>query len=503
MIHIKRYISDVIDLTRIQPHQINLISSGCCTGKTTFVLEDIVGNWPGVTARDMIVVTSRSITATQMDYEHDAVSQYYTGSNLACYWDEEYDGAAQVMCMTYDKMIHLVRMNRAETKNVLENVKVVVFDEIHTLFIDDFIQGVREVRAWLRGVLPTRDDLLIIGMTATPNVIYRINSNTANLKIVPILDEVMIQHKAKNIICTDFAGAVDLLSSKKLPGRNIYMGKKIEECAVLAEVIEDSGVIVSKSNYQRNTFAARFNPFELDYSVEMDYLRDYVCKNRDIPATCSYKGRRRELNTLIATSTLREGFSLDRCSGVRNVFVSAVDEMSIIQFLGRCRYDVDNLVIVAPVSKFRHIDDYGYFDDAERMFGAYLAIDDSAWFETIKAVSYRGKDSVQMYGDILGTGSSLASYNEIKNNVRLKLMVDNNEWVFSGAGGEVEFWNTAASKESGPTKDLISLAKKYRVFPGTKSRDYSLTRIMNKLSSIGYRVTTKKDRAVCYQVWRE
>lgn len=494
------YISDVIDLTRIQPHQINLISTGCCTGKTTFVLEDLVGRWPGVTARDVLVVTSRSITASQMDYEHDNVSQYYAGSDIACYWDDEYTGDERVMCMTYDKMIHLVRTSRAETRDVLENVRIIVFDEIHTLFVDNFIHGIGEIRAWLRGVLPTRDDLIVIGMTATPSVVYRVNSNTTNLKITPVIDELMVQHKAKHVICTDFAGAVELLTTNKLPGRNIYMGKKIEECAVLAEVVGDSSVIISKSGTTRGR-AYKFNPFRLEYSTEMEYLRDYLSKNRDMPDTCMYKGRRRNLNTLIATSTLREGFSLDEKSGVKNVFVSAVDEMSIIQFLGRCRYDVENLVIVAPVSKFTHTGDYGYFDDADRMFGSYLMFNDHAWFSTFEDVVLGDINSVCFYGDISNI-TSKSGYERIRDSMVAKVMLDDNDWVFSTDSKHIDFSNSYIVKNVWPVKDIIDIAKKYGLCGGVRYRDYSLHGVMKKLKSLGYDIHIENGPPMKYRIMR-
>ena len=78
----------------------------------------------------------------------------------------------------------------------------------------------------------------------------------------------------------------------------------------------------------------------------MNKIRQHIIKYESFPDNfIDDDGVEKELNVLIVTSTLREGVNLRKNSGVRNIVSCFSDELHIIQFVGRCRYSIDNLIV--------------------------------------------------------------------------------------------------------------------------------------------------------------
>lgn len=55
--------------------------------------------------------------------------------------------------MTYDQLIDLISSGSGENSEVLGNAKVIVLDECHIMFSDDFINNIGMLRLWLREVI--------------------------------------------------------------------------------------------------------------------------------------------------------------------------------------------------------------------------------------------------------------------------------------------------------------------------------------------------------------
>lgn len=443
-----KYINDVIEVDKIKPRQFNLITGGCGSGKTTFILEDLLKHFPDVKPEQMMVVTSRSITAHQMEYDHSNVTRYNNEDvDIITYWsdaDREVSNPG-IRVMTYDKIIDILRSQNYWGIQVIGNVRILVFDECHTLFTDTFIKEIESVAIWLREAIMGRGDLIVVGITATPTSMEYVNARQNRLPIVHVMPETLITYKAKRMICTNFAGAFELLQTKELPGRNIMMCGRIEECKIIYELISDSGVVVSQSRNgiteSSNQFIyGRRNYLYLEYEDYMDIIRSYVGEHSDIPGGVYTNGGYRTLNTLVTTSTFREGFNLREDSGVRNVFIVATDEMQITQFLGRCRYNVDNLIIVVPPRNITNNTCCGYFTNQAESFMHFVAGWDTEWFDSVSQLVDGDVPSVEFYGSILDKFSDSAGYTALRNKILAKHMMRSIGHLISTEDNPVYIW---------------------------------------------------------------
>src|SRR5574344_1911336 len=87
---------------------------------------------------------------------------------------------------------------------------------------------------------------------------------------------------------------------------------------------------------------------------------------------------------LISTTTLREGFNLREKSGVRNVISCIADELHVTQFLGRCRYPVENLVIANTYVRSDNLRREPYMQASREKFKKYMENKECAsWFHTV------------------------------------------------------------------------------------------------------------------------
>ena len=511
-IFIRKYISDVVDMDKIKPGQLNLITGGCGSGKTTFVLEDLLGYFPNVMPEEMIIVTSRSITVDQMESDHNSVQHYDSDDeDIIRHWsDADHDVENPgVRVMTYDKIVDILRTKNYWGMRALANIKILVFDECHTLFTDTFIEGIGEVTVWLREAIFSRSEMIVIWITATPKVLELVNSIRNKLPVVRVMPENLITYRANHLICTNFVGAIDLLRSGKLGGRNIVMCKRIEECKIAYEVLDDSGIVVSQSHnlsYSANSqyVYGRRNCLHLEYEKYMDTIRNYVGANSSMPKYIYTASGRRMLNTLLTTSTFREGFNLVETSGVRNVFVVATDEMQIAQFLGRCRYDVDNLVVVMPPKEYREETCCGYFAANSDDFERFITTGDCTWFDSISSLVKDGIADVEFYGNILECRNDRSGYNQLKKQVIAKHILDEIKDLISDKNKRVYIWRGHHDME------VCAAAVETGLFRGAKLKETNVTlnRVMVCLQECGYRVEVFRKlpdgtRKKCYCIYRD
>lgn len=512
VIFIGKYISDIIDMNDIKPGQFNLITGGCGCGKTTFVLEHLLEHFKDVAPEEMIIVTSRSITAEQMQFDHDGVMIYKEDDvDIVKSWSD-CDHAVKnpgVRVMTYDKIVDILRTKNYWGIKSLSNIKILVFDECHTLFTDTFMDGIREVTVWLREAIFTRPGMLFIGITATPKVLERVNSMRNKIPVVNVIPETIITYKARHMICTNFSGAIKLIKSGRLPGRSIMMCKRLEECKVIYETVPDSGVVISQSNsmnpgVNNEIVYGKKNSLYLKYEQYMNDIREYVSKNSDIPYRIYTDDGVRDLNLLVTTSTFREGFNLVESSGVKNVFVIGADEMQITQFLGRCRYDVENLIIVALTKEFRDATCYGYFTEASENFHKFVETGDTTWYDSIAHLLYGDVSDVEFYGSLRSRGEDSDGYRFAKQHVRAAAMLDTISHLISTNDDPVYIWRGHHDME------VCATAVETGLFRGAKLKETNVTlnRVMVCLQECGYRVEVFRKlpdgkRKKCYCIYRD
>lgn len=281
----------------------------------------------------MVFVTSRAITKEQQ--ARNRGSEKYTGKILP-YWNDKFadDDDKLAMCgiqlMTYDQMIAAINSTASEGSEVLHNVKIVIYDECHVLFSDEFISNMNDLRLWTREVI-YGSRKLFIGLSATTKIID-FYAKAWGAPIRRINKEVVTGYRAKQLIRTNAETVPYLISANKLSGKTMIMCHSIAMCNELASHLSNAAVLVSKNSK--------------DFTPEMNRIRNYIIEHEELPPTFfDVDTCERDLEVLIATSTLREGFNLRESSGVRNIITCMTDELHVTQFAGRCRYNIDNLVI--------------------------------------------------------------------------------------------------------------------------------------------------------------
>jgi len=291
-----------------------------------------------------------------------------------------------IQVMTYDKIINILVNQNNNGYKTLGRIKVVIVDECHTLFCDSFIDNIEVLKVWIRDMV-CEGEKLFIGLTATPGIVQYYKSQWG-VPVSRINKEIIMQYKAKQLICTDFNTIPYLVATNHFEGKTLVMCKSIKDCLALQNKLSNAAVMVSKQNKQY-------------YTNELDEIRNYIVENKTLPETFMYVNpetgyrERRPLDILISTSTLREGFTLLPQSGVKNVICCFTDEMNITQFVGRCRFNIENLVIADGYHRSDNLFTNTYFGKCEQDYQAFVHnFENIKWFNSIShLVSHSWEDT--------------------------------------------------------------------------------------------------------------
>lgn len=368
------FISDVIDSSLLSKGTFNLISAGCGSGKTYWVINNLLKQYPDIKPPDILFVTSRSVTKDQQSRNAGTSKLLNRDDKIVQYWNgiedeepilEEYG----ILIATYDQLIGMILQGYGEKVEVLNRVKIIILDECHVLFSDEFIQKIATLRLWLREVAYGKRKILI-GLSATTGII-NYYSDSWGIPINRINNIPITGYQAKQMICTNFDTLPYLISANKLPGKTIIMCHSIKDCNLLASRLCNAAVIVS--------------PHSEHFTEEMARIRDYIVRNESLPPTfLNSSGEERDLEVLISTSTLREGFNLREKSGVRNVVTCLTDELHVSQFAGRCRYNIDNLVVADTSIRSDNLNRDDYLVSSRQKFKNYMQNKECvSWFNAV------------------------------------------------------------------------------------------------------------------------
>lgn len=440
--------------------QFNLVTAGCGSGKTYWVLNKLLPHYPDVKPYEILFVTSRSITKEQQARNINT-TKYRRGDNVLQYWngledDEDIMLKHGILLMTYDQLIDAVQ---TAGKEVLGKVKILILDECHALFSDTFITDIKLLRFWLREVI-YGGHKTVIGLSATTGIIDYCE-NEWSVPINRLNTKPVIGYQAKQMICTDFDTIPYLITANKLLGKTIIMCPSVKLCRTLEAHIPNSTVVISPHNDQ--------------FNAEMSRIRDYIAQYEELPA-CYYDdvGVAHELDVLITTSTFREGFNLRETSGVRNVVSCMTDELHVTQFVGRCRYNIDKLVVA---DTFVHSDNFKrnpYIYASQQRFKAYMANKEcAAWFQAIAHL---------VAHDAYGTKKFVLGSDDVR-----FINYINSHWLVpKGTSGETakkfRIWRDQDKQA------IVNMAAECRLFPICKSK-VTFVKVMTMLNNtFGYEI---------------
>ena len=453
----------------------------------------------------MVVVTSRAMPLEQTVEESDGKVQRANVDDIIaalCAGEDEtadYLRRSSIQMMTYDKLIRLTYESNVEGQRTLGNVKIFVLDEIHALFVDDsFIPGMKGLASWIRDRLFSSDDQIFIGLTATPEVFVHINETFNKMPLTQVVDEVILPYKAKNVICTDYVGAVDMIRSGELPGRSLMICNSKEQCSVASQVLPDSAIVIGTTNKIGNLKAGpklptnksnREKTLEVMYQPYMDEIRRSIARNRVFPESVAMENylfnryETRQVNTLLSTSTLREGFNLDEASGVKNVIVMSTNDWEIKQVVGRCRYDVENLVIVRPLYDTEVDNTFGYNRTCADLYDAFITGRDRKWFDMVENIVRCSVEDVVVRREAARYWESMSRYYALKDKVIFDAFVARaDKFVTKDDDHKVLIYGKRMKRE------LCAIAQRMNLFYGVDSRRYTFNRVRDAWVKHGYRV---------------
>lgn len=326
-------VSDLIDISRIDKSKINLILAGTGSGKSYYALRELP-NQLSIKLEEILLITSRSITKEQQIDSYNDVATYI---DIACIYDyyealeptnwnfitKEMDEFNKRMA-DKERLIHILTYNQFERKLnddfIMRNIKLVVLDEIHVILSDFmYIDAMKKVLVSIKNMI--NRGIIVVGMTATDDDMNDKFKENCNY----LLDKAFFPHKITN--------SFNIIKSKKyipniidnLEGNSICMVYSSKEAVKMANKYPKTKAIVSKDN--KNKLRTK----------EMDDLQEYIVKNKMLPDDC---------NLLIGTSCIREGFEFKKDANIKNVIIYSSDPVTIKQFVGRYRGDVENIYIV-------------------------------------------------------------------------------------------------------------------------------------------------------------
>ncbi len=368
------YISNYVDLSLVNKKKFNIISSGTGTGKTWFIANEFRSQLPHIKSHEILFIASRSLIVEQQA-KVEGISKFNANNVVFIkHWNGQEDStdileSKGIQIMTYDKIINIIIKKNIEGLETLSKVKAVVFDECHTLFSDaSFMSNMEALKVWIRDILYTSKKM-IIGLTATPSIVEYYQKEWG-VSINRLNKEILINHKVKQLHCTDF-DTIPYIVTTKLDGKTMIMCYSYKQCQKLKEKIPNSTILISKSNK--------------NFTKEMDKIRQYLIDYESLPETfIDDDGVKKEFNVLIVTSTLREGVNLRENSGVKNIVCCFSDELHITQFVGRARYSIDNLVVADTYINADNIDENSYLTKCRRNFRTFIKNkDNTSWFNSV------------------------------------------------------------------------------------------------------------------------
>ena len=398
-------ISDLIrDPSIFKTHKLNLVYAPCGAGKSYFVANNLLGLFPGVKPSEVAFLTSRSITVAQQVAHYPILQRFDTNSAEDIeFWRGEIDATKddKIRIMTYDKAIITITSCNNKSCDNFRNVKIFVVDECHSLVTDKFITDVKALITYLRMAM-IHTDMIVIGLTATPEVLLQ-NVSEHGFDINLIEPDIKQTYKAKQLTVIQSRQLSTFIKSECKNGKTMVMTKNIAAAKELQSEVPNAAVLVSRNN-QKEWVEPDMRPI-WDSIVNEETLPDTFVKSK-IYRNKIIEQNLYPLDVLITTSVFREGLNLREESGVRNVICWFSDAMHVKQFVGRCRYNIDNLVIVCD-GLFGNAETHPVLSDQRNCCNRFYHRVDNEYFGLIHDIVQHPVQDTIFYGEYKTDGDFL------------------------------------------------------------------------------------------------
>jgi len=320
------YLSDIIEAKNILKGRFNIIHAGTGFGKTYWCSKNAAKTL-GIKNSEIIFVTSRTLIVDQQNsmnndflkIKSDFDTKYFRqwGENQLNDIDNK-----KIPIMTYNRFFSIIKNSYNSNGKIFKNIKCIILDECHAMLVDNFIKEMSAINIFVKDNI---NNFLFIGLTATPEPFEDEDNLEANgFNINYPIEEKLVKNKANELMMVYDNSLSYMITNCFKNGKTIIMCKTISDCRMLQDRIPHSKVLCSKENkgYDKET---------------MDIIRNCIIEYKKLPEDC---------HVLITTNTSREGIGFIEESNIQNVVLyGCSDIISVMQFMGRLRYNFDRLVI--------------------------------------------------------------------------------------------------------------------------------------------------------------
>lgn len=325
-----------------KPKRIGLITERTGYGKTTFIEEGFVDEineqwlvWSEMqemgsfTKKDILFITTRSSILEQQVADGDVVRANEDDFNAigeSTSFDTRPDKVRIILFQTLGKLY--------EEGKIKKMFPIIVIDEIHTLFDDTTFSPV--AISCINCIKQFWNETLKFGLSATPDLLLEYVDPDGELFYILENNNLYSKNNTQEFYYCNYTQLNSLL--KKIEVSNEY--RAIVYCSSAKKAVE----------YARE-YGGRFllanDPEKYpEWYEEQQDLRDYVIKNKKLPD---------DVNIVFMTSAYREGFEF-KDDRIKLVIIDACDELTITQFLGRVRRDVEKVIVVINESQKERIE---------------------------------------------------------------------------------------------------------------------------------------------------
>lgn len=346
-----KYVSELVTYSKIVDEIINLIESPCGTGKTTFLIDEVVKKANNKERILYLVDTSvleesllnkyeeylkpydSSVKGT-MTYTEDQLPSHGFGIQIS----DKAKKDNRAICMTYAKFASVLKNNN--DKNFLNNIKFLCCDEVHNLakYIGYDVQlgnkkEETDLYKALEKIVAATDEGLFktLFMTATPGRIIKLLKENFNYTCNKIVSESELRGYLfdKQEVYTNIDNILKALRKTDLPEEDkiLMYVETIRKAEEVKEKLEVNGFNVACL-------------WSINNERKMDNLsrkvREHIIEEEEIPEY---------VDVVIINAAYETGYNIfDKENMAQTVIVHSRNSEVITQVRGRIRHDIQSLV---------------------------------------------------------------------------------------------------------------------------------------------------------------
>ena len=210
---------------------------------------------------------------------------------------------------------------------------IVVIDELHSLFLDTMFA--EDSYSCIQCILHFWKDTIKIGLTATPDLLLNYIDPEGKMFYMLDSNDLLPKYNANEVIYCNYTY---LKSSLKLiePRED---NKAIVYCASAR-----TAITLAEKNAKAAYLISNYNK-DVEAVEKQQPVYKYIIENAKLPE---------DVDILFMTSAYREGVEI-KDSAVKNIIIDASDEITISQFIGRIRADLDKVIINTNQNQYDRI----------------------------------------------------------------------------------------------------------------------------------------------------